>query len=136
MKNTLFIVVILLTTTAFGRNEVSFPCFETMANIYTEAKTPAAEITLAKDKAIIEKAVGHAVGGAKAQVVKTEVAILANSNLMYGIKVTVGDDPEYQDYYLFQVANELELLSKHDGDDQGPEITVYCKGWSEGLVIK
>lgn len=122
------------------KNMVSFACFETMANIYENTK-PLTKDYDAKITDVIERAKKDAKKRAKKMNQKYEPVVYANiyaDKYLHGLKIvfTSGEDDEYADYFLYTVAgDDLQLMSSHFGDDQGPELEVYCQGWSEGVTI-
>jgi hypothetical protein len=139
MKISLALLALLAPALALADDSsVSYPCFETMARIYANAQALPDTLT-GKEKAAVEAARWDALkrsGDQKANEGLVAKGVVGAQGGLSGIKVEVGTDPEYSDYYLYKFDGErLQLLSKHFGDDQGPEIHVVCKGWSIGQDI-
>lgn len=124
------------------QNSINFSCFESMAHLFN-ATSPVPVSASAPMKTLVAQAEKDALKRAQPQNKNLKpvsfVRAYAGEYLM-GIKVALssGEDDEYGDYFLYTVngKNQLELLSAHWGDDQGPQMKLYCTGWSQGLVIQ
>ncbi len=134
---------IAMSFSAVSSASVSFSCFEAMADIYSKSKVETKELS-AKEEAIVKAATTDALKRAseKASMIsKTpEVRILrAYGDKISGLNIVTSNDPEYGSYFLYSYSDyskELEILSEHIGDDQGPELNLLCSGWTEGSLVK
>jgi len=121
--------------------EMSFSCFETMATIYSNGK-PMTGTWGEAAKIAVAKAEKDAVKRAKKSnqnLTPVSYVVSINNQYVYGIKVVLAYDEndEYADYFLYSVENtDVQLLSAHLGDDQGPELKNYCTGWNKGIVVE